>query len=124
MHLLKPTRRHALLLAAFGAAGAIFPAPAPSPYPDQPIRFLVPFPPGGADRHARAIVPKAALILGVPIAIDNKPGAGGNIGAAEVARAAPDGCSLLHGTRGVTAHLVGVRCAQFTGTDLQHIENS
>ena len=62
---------------------------------------MVPFPPGGgADNLARAIVPKASQILGVPIVIDNKPGAGGNIGAAEVARAAPDGYTLLQGTNG------------------------
>ena len=62
---------------------------------------MVPFPPGGgADNLARAIVPKAAQILGVPIVIENKPGAGGNIGAAEVARAAPDGYTLLQGTNG------------------------
>jgi tripartite-type tricarboxylate transporter receptor subunit TctC len=70
-------------------------------FPDKPIRFVVPFPPGGgADNLARTIVPKAAQILGVPIVIDNKPGAGGNIGAAEVARAAPDGYTLLQGTNG------------------------
>ena len=70
-------------------------------FPDRPIRLVVPFPPGGgADNLARAIVPKAAQILGQSIVIDNRPGAGGNIGAAEVARAAPDGYTLLQGTNG------------------------
>jgi tripartite-type tricarboxylate transporter receptor subunit TctC len=76
-------------------------AAAQGTFPDKPIRFVVPFPPGGgADNLARAIVPKASQILGVPIVIDNKPGAGGNIGATEVARAAPDGYTLLQGTNG------------------------
>ena len=76
-------------------------AAAQSSFPDRPIRFVVPFPPGGgADNLARAIVPRAAQLIGQPIIIDNKPGAGGNIGAAEVARAAPDGYTLLQGTNG------------------------
>jgi tripartite-type tricarboxylate transporter receptor subunit TctC len=76
-------------------------ADAQASYPDHPIRFVVPFPAGGgADNLARAIVPKAAQILGQSIIIDNKPGAGGNIGAADVARAAPDGYTLLQGTNG------------------------
>ena len=74
---------------------------AQSSFPDRPVRLVVPFPAGGgADNLARAIAPKAAQILGQPIVIDNRPGAGGNIGAAEVARAAPDGYTLLHGTNG------------------------
>ena len=89
-------RRALLALAAFTLAGAVY-----ADYPDKPIRLVVPFPPGGgADNLARAIVPKAAQILGQPIVIDNKPGAGGNIGASEVARAAPDGYTLLQGTNG------------------------
>jgi tripartite-type tricarboxylate transporter receptor subunit TctC len=76
-------------------------APALAQFPDKPIRLVVPFPPGGgADNLARTIAPKAAQILGQPIVIDNKPGAGGNIGAVEVARAPADGYTLLHGTNG------------------------
>ena len=101
MRSLKPTGLCVLLVGIFATVVAVTPAPAQAPYPDKPIRFVVPFPPGGgADNLARAIVPKAAQILGQPIVIENKPGAGGNIGAADVARAAPDGYTLLHGTNG------------------------
>ncbi len=93
-------RRFAVALIALACA-ALVPAHAQVTFPDKPIRLIVPFPPGGgADNLARAIVPKAAQILGQPIVIENKPGAGGNIGAAEVARAAPDGYTLLQGTNG------------------------
>jgi tripartite-type tricarboxylate transporter receptor subunit TctC len=58
--------------------------------------LVVPFPPGGLiDNMARLVGPKLALELGQPIVIDNKPGAGGNLGAAEAARAAADGYTLL-----------------------------
>jgi tripartite-type tricarboxylate transporter receptor subunit TctC len=70
-------------------------------YPDKPVRLVVPFPPGGgADNLARAIMPKVSLALGKPIIIDNKPGAGGNVGAEIVAGSAPDGYTLLYGTNG------------------------
>ena len=72
-----------------------------SNYPDKPVRLVVPFPPGGgADNLARTVVPKAAQILGQPIFIDNKPGAGGNVGAEMVAHASADGYTLLYGTNG------------------------
>jgi len=102
MPLMQLMGRCALLFGIFATLGAVGPAAhAQTSYPDKPIRFVVPFPPGGgADNLARAIVPKASQLLGQPIVIENKPGAGGNIGAAEVARAAPDGYTLLHGTNG------------------------
>jgi len=70
-------------------------------YPDKPVRLVVPFPPGGgADNLARAIMPKVAQALGRPVIIDNKPGAGGNVGSELVAGAPPDGYTLLYGTNG------------------------
>ena len=65
-------------------------------YPSKPIRLLVPFPPGGsADLVARTISPKLGEMLGQQVIVDYKGGAGGSIGAAEVARATPDGYTVL-----------------------------
>ncbi len=68
-------------------------------WPDKPIRVLLPFPPGGpSDMVIRLAAEKMQASLKQNIVIDNKPGAGGNLGAAEVARAAPDGFTWLWGT--------------------------
>lgn len=67
-------------------------------YPDKPITLVVPVPPGGIlDAVARMIAPEMTKILGQPIVIENKTGAGGNIAATAVAKSAPDGYTLLLG---------------------------
>jgi len=82
----------------------LLPRTAAAEYPEQPIRLVVPFPAGGgADTLARTIMPKVGQILGQAIVIDNRPGAGGNVGSELVARAVPDGYTLLYGTNGTLA---------------------
>ncbi len=74
-------------------------------YPEKTIRLIVPYTPGGtADMLARTIGQKMAESLGQQIIIDNRPGAGGNIGADLVAKAAPDGYTILMGT--VATHAI------------------
>lgn len=75
------------------------PAWAQRKYPQQPVRLVVPFPAGGAiDSISRAVSQAMARELGQPMAVENRAGAAGNIGAAAVARAQPDGYTLLVGT--------------------------
>ena len=77
-------------------------------YPAKPVRLIVPFPPGGTtDLIARIVQAKFQEFLGQPVLIETKPGAGGSIGAAEAARSAPDGYTMLmvFDTHAVNHHL-------------------
>ncbi len=80
-------------------------ARAQSAWPNKAIRYIVPFAPGGTtDILARVVGEKLALALGQPVVIDNKPGQGGSAGAAELARAAPDGYTIGGGT--ISSHAI------------------
>jgi len=92
------------LASAQAAAADSGPSAGPEGYPSRPIRLIVPFPPGGStDLLARALGQKLAESLAQPVVIDNRPGAGGSIGAEAAARAAPDGHTLMMGHLGTLA---------------------
>ena len=93
----------ALFLAFFGVS-ALAQAPGSSGYPTKPIRLVVPFTPGGStDVLARAIGQELTKAWGQSVVVENVPGAGGAIGADKVAKAAPDGYTLLMGHIGTLA---------------------
>ncbi len=95
--------RHFFGWLVLGIAAAM-PASA-QPYPARPITFVVPYPPGGPlDAVARLLGQKMTERMGQPVIVENKPGAGGNIGADAVARAAPDGYTILMGA--VATHVI------------------
>ena len=97
-----PYRRRALVSALATLATAIGLGPMPTQaqqagaYPDKPIRFVVPYPPGGGtDVIARIVQERFQAALGQPVVIENKGGAGGSVGTELVAKAAPDGYTVL-----------------------------
>ncbi len=97
-------RRAALSLAATLAILAPHAARAADAYPAKPVRFVVAFPPGGGtDIIARAIAQKLAERIAQQVVVDNRPGAGGNIGTDIVAKSAPDGYTMLMGSAGPLA---------------------
>ena len=100
-----PNRRGTIvaLLLALGLAGIA--AAQSAPWPNKPIRYIVPFAPGGTtDILARVVGERLGTALGQTIVIENKAGQGGSIGAAELARAAPDGYTIGGGT--ISSHAI------------------
>lgn len=99
-------RRRALVLTASAIAGATLSTGlwAQTTWPTRVVHIVVPFAAGGTtDLLARALAPELQHVFGQPFVIDNRPGAGGNLGAAEVAKATGDGHTLLMGTVGTHA---------------------
>ena len=96
------TRRAALLWgAALSLAGNAW---AQADWPSRPVRIVVPFAPGGTtDLTARIVAEQLSQVFKQSFVVENKAGAGGNLGAAEVAKAAPDGYTFLMGTPGTQA---------------------
>jgi len=99
--------KYLLAYASCGLALSLLPAvvcaQAPDGFPARPVRLVVPYPPGGSDAYARLIAARLQENLGKPFVVENRPGAGGNVGAEYVARAAPDGHTLLFAPSGLYA---------------------
>jgi tripartite-type tricarboxylate transporter receptor subunit TctC len=95
--------RRGILCASVALAALLGSSTACAAYPDKPVRLIVPYPPGGAtDVIGRIVALELGKQLGQQVVVDNRGGAGGNIGAEAAAKAAPDGYSLLMGA--LTAH--------------------
>jgi tripartite-type tricarboxylate transporter receptor subunit TctC len=87
-------------------------------YPTKPVRMIVPFPAGGAtDILARAVAERLAQRLGQPVIIDNKPGAGANIGAEAAAKSVADGYTILMGS--IASHSIGMTYYRNIGYDIR-----
>jgi tripartite-type tricarboxylate transporter receptor subunit TctC len=99
-------RRTFLSLAVVAAVSLFSSASFGQSYPSRPIKFVVPFAAGSAtDQIGRAFADHMSKTLGQPVVIDNKPGVNGMLGAAEVAKSAPDGYTVLIGTNSTNAAL-------------------
>jgi tripartite-type tricarboxylate transporter receptor subunit TctC len=93
------------VMIALGTLGALPAGAIAQSWPGKPLRFVVPYPPGGPlDQVARALAESLREPLGQPVVVENRPGAGGNIGADQVAKSAPDGYSIVMGA--VATHAI------------------
>ncbi|WP_011300008.1 tripartite tricarboxylate transporter substrate-binding protein [Cupriavidus necator] len=110
------SRRHALaLISCVVLSATALPVAQAQSFPNKPIRVVVPYPPGGpTDIVTRVVGQKLSEKLGQPLVVENRPGAGGNIGAEGVAKSAPDGYTLLVAT---TAHAINMTLFSKPGYD-------
>ena len=96
--------RRSIHAAALAAMALTAPNTFAQSFPNKAIRLICPFPPGGAvDIASRAIATELSKVLGQTVTVDNRPGAGGNIGGSEAARATPDGYTIFMTTSGINA---------------------
>ncbi len=117
---LRPRRAVLLTLLAV-CAGVSAPAMSADAYPDKPIRMIVPYPPGGAtDVIGRVLAQELTSALGQSVIVENRAGAAGNIGADQVAKAQPDGYTLLMGA--LTSH--SINAALYRGRVTYDVEKS
>ena len=104
---MKVLMRAALALVCAPLLCVLFASAHAQPWPSKPIRYIVPFAPGGTtDILGRMVAAGLASSLGQPVVVENKPGQAGSIGAAELARAAPDGYTIGGGT--ISSHAINV----------------
>ncbi len=103
----------AVLIAAMAACPAFA-----QMWPAKPVKMIIPFPPGGgSDLVGRALADKLSALLGQPIVVDNKPGAGANLGAEAAAKSAPDGYTLFLAV--IEAHSIAVSYYKNAGYDIR-----
>ena len=124
-----PVSRRSIVIVAAAAIAAIGPAVPLSAqsYPDRPIRFFVPFPAGGStDAVARAMQPALEKILGQPVVVENRAGAGGMLGVDAVAKAAPDGYTIGLAGAGALGVNIGERTKRMydPGKDLAMVSRA
>jgi len=112
------------LLAMF--AGALLPILVlAQPFPNKPIKFIVPFPPGGStDGFSRPLATKLADLVGQPVVVENVGGAGASIGSDRIAKSAPDGYTIglaTTGSHAINPHIYGSKLPHDTVKDFTHI---
>jgi tripartite-type tricarboxylate transporter receptor subunit TctC len=108
------------------ALGLFFSIPANAqPYPSKPLRWIVPFPPGGStDGFSRPLAAKLAELLGQPVVVENVGGAGASIGSDRIAKSAPDGYTIglaTTGSHAINPHIYGAKLPHDTIKDFTHI---
>jgi tripartite-type tricarboxylate transporter receptor subunit TctC len=98
-----------ILTAGLLAAAAQIPSAAAQDFPNKPVRIVVPWPPGGnVDITARTVQSAFGDALGQQVIVENRPGAGGTVGSAQVAKSAPDGYTLMLGSSGTVTNAPAV----------------
>jgi tripartite-type tricarboxylate transporter receptor subunit TctC len=119
------TRRSTLALAALTLATLALPAMAQDAWPNKPVKLMVPFAPGGStDVVARMLGQKLSALWGQPVVVENRAGAGGNVGADVVAKAPGDGYTLLMASGSITINPALYKKMPFdTKKDLAPITN-